>query len=316
MREYGFELRLCAHLETDERVVARQLGAAVHGRRVVDVVCLEPGSDFADRAVITADTIPPRAIESDVGPGRPTPIREAFDGHPQTATGIVEAAVEAAFFERTRYEGQPAVRQTVRYPDGWFDALVGIECKPDLDRPGALETQLLTDVRLGLFDRVVLATASHVTGAHLNRLPEAVGVWTFDPETGERTVVREAELLPTDEPGVEVLERTPGRTDIAITSPAEKARFRRRVAERAYGKGWRPTALPGCARADPDADGAVHCRYHGRLVHPPSDCGAACSGYETAEATDIDREGRRSASSPWNPDPPGRRRTQASIDRF
>jgi hypothetical protein len=316
VREYGFELRLSAHLETEDRLVARQLGGAVHGRRIVDVVCLDPGPTFGDRAAITPATIPPRAVESDVGPGRPTPVRDAFACHPQTAAETIEDAVEAGFFERTRHEGQPAVRQTVRYPDDWFDALVGIECKPDLGRPGALETQLLTDAHLGLFDRVVLATASHVTGAHLNRIPEAVGVWVFEPETGERSVVREPVALPTDEPGVEIVERRPGRTDIAVVAPDEKARLRRRVAERAYGKGWRPTALPGCARADPDADGAVHCRHHDRLVHPPSDCGPSCSGYEPGEPTAIDREGRRADASPWEPDPPGRRRTQASIDRF
>jgi hypothetical protein len=316
VREYGFELRLSAHLEATDRLVARQLTGAVHGRRVVDVVCLDPGPAFADRAEITPDTIPPRAIESDVGPGRPTPVREAFDCHPQTATETVEAAVDAGFFERTRHAAQPAVRQTVRYPERWFDALVGVECKPDLARPGALETQLLTDVHLGLFDRVVLATASHVTGAHLNRLPEAVGVWEFDPETGQRAVVREPAPLPTAEPAVEIIDRTPARTDIAVVSPKEIARTRRRIAERAYGKGWRPTAVPGCARADPDADGAVHCRHHDRLVHPPSDCGADCSGYEPAEPREIDREERRADNSPWEPDPPGRRRTQASIDRF
>jgi hypothetical protein len=316
VREYGFELRLCAHLETADRLVARQLGGAVHGRRVVDVVCVDPGPEFPDRAAVTSDTIPPRAIESDVGPGRPTPVRDAFDCHPQTAAETTDAAVDAGFFERTRHEGQPALRQTVRYPEGWFDALVGIECKPDLGRPGAMETQLLTDVHLALFDRVVLATATHVTGAHLNRLPDAVGVWTFDPATGDRSVVREATHLQTDEPGVEVIDRTPARTEIAVATSPEKARSRRRIAERAYGKGWRPVALPGCARADPDDDGAVHCGYHDRLVHPPSDCGPSCSGYDPAETDAIDRDGRRAANSLWEPDPPGRRRTQASIDRF
>ena len=316
MREYGFELRLCAHLEAEDRLVARQLGAAVHGRRIIDVVSLDTGPAFADRAAITPDTIPPRAVESDVGPGWPTPVQDAFDCHPQTATETVEAAVDAGFFERTRHAGQPAVRQTVRYPDDWFDTIVGIECKPDLDRPGAMETQLLTDAHLGLFDKVVLATASHVTGAHLNRLPAAVGVWVFDPKTGERTIVREAAPLPTDTPGVEIFERSPARTDICIVSPPELARARRRIAERAYGKGWRPATAPDCTRAESDADGVIYCPWMDRIVHPAADCGASCGGYDAGEPPIVDRAARRAEHSPWEPDPPGRRRTQASIDRY
>lgn len=316
MREYGFELQLCAALEDEERLVARQLGAHVHGRRVMDVVLLDPGPNFADRVAITSETIPPRAIESAAGPGRATAIREAFDCHPETARETVERAVEADFFERTRREGQPAVRQTARYPADWYDRLVGIECKPDLQRPGALETQVLTDVRLGLLDAVVLATASHVTGAHLNRLPDAVGVWEFDPATGERTVVREPSLLPTTESGVEIIERTPARTDVRTATAAEKARHRRRIAERVYGKGWRPREVPACARAEPDADGIAHCPWKGRIVRPATDCGEDCDGYEPADPAAHPREDRRASQSAWEPDPPGRRRTQAGLDRF
>jgi hypothetical protein len=316
VREHGFELRLCAALEDGERLVARQLGAHVHGRRVVDVICLEPGSAFAERAAITPETIPPRAIESDVGLGRPTPVREAFDCHPEAARETVEAAVDVGFFVRTRRNGQPAVRQTARYPEGWFDSLVGIECKPDLARPGALEAQLLTDARLGLLDRVVLATASHVTGAHVNRLPDPVGVWEFDPESGERRVVCEAESLPTTDAGVEIVDRSPVRTDVRIATATAKARHRRRLAERAYGKGWRPRTLPGCARVEADADGVPHCPWKGRIVHAPSDCGEACDGFEPGEAPAVDVAARRAARSAWEADPPGRRRTQAGLDSF
>jgi len=316
VREYGFELRLCAHLEAPDRLVARQLGAAVHGRRIMDVVCVEPGPDFAARAAITPETIPPRAVESDAGPGRAVPVREAFDCHPETARETVEAAVDVGFFERERRGGQPAVRQTARYPADWIGRLVGVECKPDLARPGALETQLLTDVELGLFDAVVLATASHVTGAHLNRLPAAVGVWQFDPDSGTREVVREPSPLAPAEPGVEILERGAARTAVRIATADAIARQRRRLAERAYGKGWRPRSLPACARAEPDADGVPHCPWADRVVHPPTDCGGDCPGHEPAEPPAVDRAGRRAAASPWEPDPPGRRRTQAGLDRF
>jgi hypothetical protein len=314
--EYGFELRLCAHLEAPDRLVARQLGAAVHGRRVTDVACLEPGPDFAARAAITPETIPLRAIESDAGPGRAVPVRDAFDCPPETARKTVDAAVEVGFFDRLRRDGQPAVRQTARYPDEWVGRLVGVECKPDLDRPGALQTQLLTDVELGLFDAVVLATASHVTGAHLNRLPDPVGVWTFDPETATREVIREPTRLAPEEPGVEILDRDAARTEIRIATADDLYRQRRRLAERAYGKGWRPTTLPACDRAEPDVDGVPYCPWLDRVAHAAADCGADCQGHVPAEPPAVDRAAERAANSPWKPDPPGRRETQAGLDRF
>ncbi|MFB6310696.1 MAG: DUF5787 family protein, partial [Salinirussus sp.] len=144
MREYAFELALCAHLERPNRIIARQLDAAVHGRRIIDVVILDPGPGFDERASLSAGTIPPLAIESTVGPGRAVPVREAFDCHPHTAAEVIDEAVDAGYFDRTRVDGQSAVRATGRYPEDWFDTLVGIECKPDLDNPGALDTQLLT----------------------------------------------------------------------------------------------------------------------------------------------------------------------------
>ncbi len=316
MREFGFELALCARLERErDGLLARQLGTSVHGRRVMDVVCVEPGPDFAARAAITPETVPPAAIESTVGPGRARFWKAAFDCHPERAREAVEAAVACGFFERERRGGREYVRQTARYPEAWFGELVGVENKPDLDRPGALETQLLTDVHLALLDRVVLATASHVTGAHLNRIPEAVGVWEFDPDTGTREVVREADSLPVDEPGIEVLDRGQVRTEVRVASADAKARARRRVAERAYGKGWRPD-LPACARVTPDGDGLPYCPWKERVVDPGRDCGSACEGHEPADPPDVDRDGLRAERTPWEPDPEGRRRRQSRLDRY
>ncbi|MEF8907933.1 MAG: DUF5787 family protein [Haloarculaceae archaeon] len=316
MREFAFELALCARLERErDGLLARQLGTSVHGRRVMDVVCVEPGPDFAARAAITPETVPPAAIESTVGPGRARFWKAAFDCHPERAREAVEAAVACGFFERERRGGREYVRQTARYPEAWFGELVGVENKPDLDRPGALETQLLTDVHLALLDRVVLATASHVTGAHLNRIPEAVGVWEFDPDTGTREVVREADSLPVDEPGIEVLDRGQVRTEVRVASADAKARARRRVAERAYGKGWRPD-LPACARVTPDGDGLPYCPWKERVVDPGRDCGPACGGHEPADPPDVDRDGLRAERTPWEPDPEGRRRRQSRLDRY
>jgi hypothetical protein len=323
VREFPFELALCAHLEsTRDGIVGRQLGAAVHGTRVVDVALVDPGPEFEERAAITAETIPPAAIEADVGVGEARPLREAFPGTSRRwARATVEAAVDAGFFEVERRGGREYVRQTVRYPD-WFGRIVGVENKPDLGRPGDLELQLRKDVSLGLFDEAVLATASHVTGAHLNRIPDEVGVWRFDPVTGERRVVREPTPLDTEGPGIEVLDTFPARTDVRPVTGAEKARHRRRIAERAYGKGWRIPAdsFPGCAAcASGERFGAgalPDCTWKGRLVDPARECGSSCPGYEPADPPDADVREERARASPWDPDPAGRARRQAGLDRF
>ncbi|WP_459193387.1 DUF5787 family protein [Halosimplex sp. J119] len=338
MQEFAFELALCAHLERPDRIVARQLGAAIHGGRVADVVCVDPGREFDRRAAITPQTIPPLAIESDVGPGTARPAADAFDCHPERARAIADRAVELGFFERERAGSTTAVRQTVRYPD-WFDSLVGIENKPDLDRPGDLRDQLRIDVSLGLFDRVVLATETYVTGAHLNRFPEEVGVWRFDPETGEREVVREAQPLATDGPGIELIDREAGRTNVRPVTVAEKRRQRRRIAERAYGKGWRTYDAPDCERWDASAAdpaeyadaGLPWCEWKGGVVRPVVDCGPECPGYEPVEgergddeengAADegqqaVDTAAIRARRSAWEPDPDGVARRQTGLDRF
>jgi hypothetical protein len=317
VQEFAFELALCAHLErATESVLARQVGTHVHDRRVMDVVCVEPGPDFAERAAITPHALPAPVVESDAGPGRARFWKAVFDCRPERARSLVERAVDLGFFERERRNGRTYVRQTARYPDDWFTSIRGIENKPDLGRPGDLETQLLTDAKLAVLDEVVLATASHVTGAHLNRIPEAVGVWEFDPETGEREVVREPTALPTAEAGIELCGRDPARTEIRVATADEKVRARRRIAERAYGKGWRTYDLPACARVDPDADGLPVCPWKGRVVRPATDCGPDCGGHDPADPPDAGGDRLRAERTPWEPDPEGRRRRQAGLDRF
>jgi len=315
VREFAFEVALCASLERADRLVSRQLGAGVHGRRVVDVLCVERGPGFAERAAITAETIPSVAIEADVGPGRARYWREAVDGDGDHVEAAMERAVDVGFLERERRGGRTYVRQATRYPD-WVGELVAIENKPDLGRPGALETQLRTDVSLALVDRVVLATASHVTGAHRNRIPDRAGIWRFDPETGEREVLRAADRLPVEEPGIELVEERPGRADVRVVDPAEKARARRRMAERAYGKGWRTYDLPACEHCAPDDVGLPHCAWKGRSVRASEECGRGCPGYEPGPAPGVDADALRAARSAWEPEPDGRAREQAGLDRF
>jgi len=318
-REYGFELGLCATLEREtEWVLARQLGGAVAdpGQRVVDVVGVAPGPAFADRARITASTIPPAAIEADLGVGRARSPKTAFDCHPGRRADVVADAVDCGFLVREPDDTQPRVRQTTRYPDEWVGELVAVENKPDLDRPGDLREQLRLDASLALFDRVVLATATHVTGAHRNRIPDPVGIWRFDSETGERRVVRPAERLPTDEPGIEPRAYRDGRTEVAVVSPASKRRQRRRVAERAYGKGWRPDAYPACARCAPTDDGRPWCDAYGRVVDPASDCGPDCPHYDSASPPRVDTERLRDARTPWERSPEGTVDRQVGLDQF
>ena len=318
MREFPFELALCAHLEaTESWVVGRQIGGGVRAPagRVLDVVCVEPGPEMDARVALTPETVPDAAIESGVGVGRARDPREAFDCHPERAQAVAERAVEVGFFERAVGGG---VRRVARYPD-WFGKITGVENKPDLDSPGDLLTQLRKDVSLALVDEVILATESYVTGAHLNRIPEEVGVWRFDPETGDREVVREPEPLPAAESGVELREERPLRTDVEIVSAEEKARQRRRIAERAYGKGWRTYDFPECAEVEPatreGSDGLPYCAWKDRVIDP-ANCGPACPGHDPADPPPVDLADARDGRTPWVAEPEGKARRQSGLDRF
>ena len=325
--EYGFELSLCAHLERErDGVLARQLGGGVHapGNRVLDVVHVEPGPAFDERAAITEHRIPDPAIRGRVGPGRARPWRDALPDslREESARRIADACVDRGFFEREHRGGREYLRQAARYPTDWFGRVLAVENKPDLASPGSLERQLRLDVSLALVDRVVLATESHVTGAHLNRIPDAVGVWRYHPERGELDVLRDPEPLPVDAPGVELLGEEPARTDVVVVDPDEKRGARRRLAERAYGKGWRTFDLPECARIAPDADPVPddatlpYCAYHDRVVDPARDCGADCPGFEAAPAPPVDLAAERDANTAWERDPDGRRTRQSGLDAF
>ena len=325
MHEWAFEQRLCARLESRGALVARQLGAGVAapGNRVVDALVVETGPGFEARAALTDAAIPGPVLDADLGAGRARYWKDAVRGldvHPDRARGAVDRAVEVGALEAERRNGRLYVRRAARYPGDWFAGLTAVENKPDLGRPGELEVQLRTDVSLALVDRVVLATASHVTRAHLNRLPDPVGVWRFLTDTGQVEVVREAEQLPVDEPGIELLERRPGRDVVEVVGPDAKTRARRRLAERAYGKGWRPSGHAGCANARVESidgvAGLTGCGRYDRLVDPATDCGEGCSAYEPADPPSYDRATLRDRTSPWVVDPAGRARRQGSLDAF
>ncbi len=319
MREFAFELAVCSALEAEsDGIVARQLGTR---DRIVDVVELRPGPDFETRPTITAEPLPPLAIESDVSVGTARYWKDAIDDPDGRGREAVERAIERGFFEAERRNGRRYVRQTVRYPD-WIGGLRAIENKPDLGRPGDLELQLRKDVSLALFDEVVLVTASYVTGAHLNRIPDPVGVVRFDPETGDRETIRNAERLPVEETGIAVRDVGPTRADVEPIGADEKARLRRRIAERAYGKGWRPRRFPNCAKAERGGpafrtdDALPYCGWKGRLVDPTRECGVDCQGHDPADPPAVDVDAHRAARTPWEPDPAGTERRQVGLDFY
>jgi len=328
--EFAFELEVCQALEQRRRgIIARQLGGSVAtpGGRILDIVVVEPGPAFDDRTQLTPRAIPTAALEADVGTGRARYWKDCFDCHPDRARRAVERAIDIGFFEVERRKGREYVRQVARYPD-WYGRLVGIENKPDLGRPGDLEAQLRLDVSLGLLDAVVLATESYVTRAHLNRLPEEVGVWRVHRVAAEADrrpvteieVVREPTPLESAKPGIEPLASHPGRSDIAVVDTEAKARARRRLAERVYGKGWRTYEFPGCARVGAGSCGGCgglpQCSWYDRFVDAASECGPDCPGYEAATPPDIDLDVERAETSPWVADPDGKQRRQAGLDRF
>jgi hypothetical protein len=323
MREFAFEMALCATLESenkgesDSTLISRQLGASTRGNRIVDILSVSPGTEFDARTRITAESIPNAAIAADVGTGRAQFWRDCFDCHPDRARAATERAVDIGFFERERRNGRTYIRQTARYPD-WFSTLRSIENKPDLDRPGDLITQLRTDVSLAVCDEVILATESYVTGAHLNRIPEEVGVWRFDPETRGRKVIREPERLSTRDPGIEVTDERPTQTNVAVVSSEEKARLRRRLAERAYGKGWR-VEFPACPHVEnieiAGINGIPYCTRQDRIVRTAD----ACSEYDECSersSSDVDLDAIRDEHSPWVRDPEGVVTKQVALDRF
>ena len=313
MDEFAFEQQLCAHLErTREAIIARQLGGGVTtNNRVLDTVIVEPGSTFDKRTRLTDAAIPQSILEADLGPGRFRDWRSLL-GDGMAAERVVERAHDIGYLEKEHRAGRELIRTIDRYPTDWFDRIIAIENKPDLATPGDLYEQLRFDASLALVDAVILATESHVTRAHRNRLPEAVGIWRFDPPTETLEVVEEPSRLPVHEPGIEVLDQHPGRTDVASIDPEEKQRSRRQLAERAYGKGWRTFTMPTCRNFDP-GDGVPYCSHFDEVVNPTTTCDPSCSGHRRGPPPAVDLDAIRDRNSPWVRDPPDERSRQGHL---
>lgn len=338
--EFEFEVTLCATLEATGKLVSRQLGTGIihPGNRITDIITITTTDAFDNRTQITPEEIPEPAIKATVGPGRFQYWKDAYrelDIHPERAKSSMERAIDIGFFEAERRNGRTYIRQTTRYPD-WIDTIQAIENKPNLSRPGALQTQLKHDVALGVVDEVILATRSHVTRAHLNRLPDKVGVWEY--RNGTITVVREPTQLPVTTSGIERLTQHPGRTDIEIVTRYQKAQKRQQLGERAYGKGWRTYELCDCSHITTQplhqhiegnqvtterksggrsVKGLPFCTQYAAIIDPGTTCGKDCPHYQSTESpisTEFDTY--REKTSPWTKNTRSLTRSQSHLDAF
>lgn len=317
--ERAFEFQLCAHLEeARDAIVARQIGASPvrDRRRILDVVCIEPGPTFEKRTQIGPRAIPDELIRAAIPTGRFVPARRCLSVDPPHRETVLDAGVAAGFIERERRGGRTVIRRTVAYPSDWFDQITAIENKPDLRRPGTLSQQLRFDLSLAVADAVVVATASTVTGAHLNRIPDAVGVWEFDPQRGSCRVHRDPQRLETDAPAMIPTGHRSDHVPVRPVSVAQKRQVRRRIAERAYGRGWRRFPLIGCAHFRLDTAAAPRCAELASPIDPAHTCGDHCPFFTPASPPADVRSEIRSARTPWVADAAGFAREQSRIGEF
>jgi len=319
LTEGAFELQLCAHMErVRTAVVARQIGASPlrDRRRIIDIVSVAPGPAFEVRSQIGPAAIPEELIRAEIPTGRAVPAGQCLSIDPPYRETVLEAGAAAGYIECDRRAGRTYIRRTVAYPSDWFGPILAIENKPDLNRPGALTDQLRFDLSLAVADRVVIATASSVTGAHLNRIPAAVGVWEFEPAAGALTVHREPDALPVATPAMVPTDQQSDHTKLRPVTVEQKQRLRRQIAERAYGRGWRRFPLVGCAHFHLDDAAAPRCTELERPIDPTHTCGTHCPYFtEASPPTDI-RGQVRAQRTPWEPDVDGFAREQSRIGEF
>ncbi|MBP1986782.1 DUF5787 family protein [Halolamina salifodinae] len=267
-------------------IVSRQLGTQQRRWDTIVIECDPEGlaarREFGDRT-IDGDLLPlvrhaPRewAYYRDALPDPGYPwryVREAI--HRGAARGLVDKRKNGNRIE---------IRRKRPYPD-WVRRIVAIENKPDLDASAAaaLSDQLEHDVETALADEVWLATGrtgESIEPALLRQFPVEAGVLTFDFE-GEDGLGVDADAATVD--------WLPSTLDPAAGGERfdsdEKARRRRLIAERAYGKGWRSfteTTRPDCRWFDVErvSRGLVPvCGAKGRCQNE-AECGSRCGSFE------------------------------------
>ncbi|PSQ51582.1 hypothetical protein BRD20_09990 [Halobacteriales archaeon SW_8_65_20] len=301
--EFLFELRVCRWAEqhwppTGDRdldssvLVARQLG--IRSRRY-DTLVFECDTAALDaRGVLGEDRLEPDMLHvltnapSSYGYYRdvlPDPgyswshVRETI--HDADARGLVD----------TRRDGNRIeIRRRYRYPD-WVNRVIAIENKPDLSASAAdaLIDQIERDVALGLADEVWVATETtdeEVSPALFERLPVEAGILAVGDEVN---VAWNATALEPEERGTRILDRPDGGSydqsaaRFEYASPDWKRAKRRRIAERAYERGWRSyveTMRPDCRAFElrsPDTP-LPYCRAKERHV-TAAECRHACESF-------------------------------------
>lgn len=262
VKEFGFELRVCAWAERhwqpsgDGRVlVARQLGTR---SRRWDTVIIET----TETALTQRAAFGPERLDSDllfVAQHAPTGwdyYRDCLPdpGYPwRYVRESIHRAADRGFIETRRDGNRIEIRRRYRYPD-WVDRIVAIENKPDLDASAArrLAEQLEHDVALGLADEVWLATnttGDDIEPALLEAMPVDVGILAVDADGIHAERVWNPRTLDASSPGVRPTDRCDGRIDFEYADADWKQRKRLEIAERAYERGWRSyaeTMRPDC----------------------------------------------------------------------
>ncbi|GAB7093402.1 DUF5787 family protein [Halolamina litorea] len=304
--EFTFELLVCRWAELDwppddaargvdgesadaapPVIVSRQLGTQKRRWDTIVIECDPEGlaarREFGDRT-IDGDLLPlvrhapaEWAYYRDALPDPGYPwryVREAI--HRGAARGLIEKRKNGRRIE---------IRRNRPYPD-WVRRIVAIENKPDLDASAAaaLSDQLEHDVETALADEVWLATGrtgERVEPALLREFPVEAGVLTMDfGDGGDRPRVD------ADAATVDWLPSTlEPQSDGERFDSAEKARRRRLIAERAYGKGWRSfteTTRPDCRWFDLERMGRGLVPVCGakRRCQSEAECGSRCGSFE------------------------------------
>ena len=302
MKEFGFELRVCAWAErgwppgddgdADDVVplVARQLGTR---RRRWDTVVVETTEEALRRRAPFGD----ERLDSDLlhvarnAPAAWAYYREALPdpGYPwRYVREAVHRAADRGFVETRKRAGRIELRRRYRYPD-WVDRVVAVENKPNLDAPAAdaLAEQLEHDVALGLADEVWLATQATDAGvepALLEAMPVEAGILAV--ADGRAEPVWNPRSLDVETPGTRVLERPddPPAARFEYADPDWKRRKRLEIAERAYERGWRAYAekmRTDCRHfrlVDPEGP-FPQCAAKGRR-QTAAECSAGCDAFE------------------------------------
>ncbi|MEF8883207.1 MAG: DUF5787 family protein [Halapricum sp.] len=263
--EFVFELQVCQWAERSwppdsERrrplVVARQLGTS---RRRWDTIVIECDPEgLRERAKFGHQRLDSDLLhvvrhaptdwawyrDSLPDPGYPWRyVREAI--HRAADRGVIE----------TRKRGNRLqIRRRWAYPD-WFERIVAIENKPDLDASAAraLAGQLQQDVALALADEIWVATVGEdPQRALLEDVPVEAGILVV--ADGDARAIWQPRTLAVADPGTRIEDRPDGgdhdasAARFSYAEPSWKAEKRLEIAERAYERGWR--AYAGTMRPD------------------------------------------------------------------